>query len=213
MDALQTYEQEKSKMMRPIPGQSMTNDPANPDPYEQAPKFTNFHEASEYMWDSLTEEAEYVKYMTAVSKGIPVMSIVQVILFNEFQQGTFNPDLMMMMVEPTAFMIIALAERLDLDIQITLDDDEDEDENFDFHRDFGRKRVYRQNSTFNLNQRVKYGYIRTRVTRALRTRCWVPESEHFPPSYRQSCLPSRPRVFATHIGSSLLATEVVVVAH
>ena len=128
MDALQTYEQEKSKMMRPIPGQSMTNDPANPDPYEQAPKFTNFHEASEYMWDSLTEEAEYAKYMTAISKGIPVMSIVQVILFNEFQQGTFNPDLMMMMIEPTAFMLIALAERLDLDIQITLDDDEDEDE-------------------------------------------------------------------------------------
>lgn len=128
MDALQAYEQEQSKMMRPIPGQSMTNDPANPDVYEQAPRFTNFHEASQYMWDNLTEEAEYVKYMTGISKGVPIMSLVQVILFNEFQQGTFNPDLMMMMIEPTAFMLIALAERLDLDIQITNDDDEDEEE-------------------------------------------------------------------------------------
>jgi len=128
MDASQTYEQEQSKMMRPIPGQSMTNDPANPDVYEQAPKFTNFHEASEYMWDSLTEEAQYAKYMTGISKGVPIMSIVQVILFEEFQNGTFNPDLMMMMIEPTAFMLIALAERLDLDILITTDDDEDEEE-------------------------------------------------------------------------------------
>lgn len=128
MDELQTFEQEQSKMMRPIPGQSMTNDPANPGPYEQAPRFTNFHEASEYMWDNLTEEAQYVKLMTGISKGVPIMSIVQVILFNEFQQGTFNPDLMMMMIEPTAFMLIALAERLDLDIQITNDDDEDEEE-------------------------------------------------------------------------------------
>jgi hypothetical protein len=128
MDAYQTFEQEQSKMMRPIAGQSMTNDPANPDVYEQAPRFTNFHEASEYMWDSLTEESEYAKYMTGISKGVPIMSIVQVILFNEFQQGTFNPDLMMMMIEPTAFMLIALAERLDLDIKITLDDDEDEEE-------------------------------------------------------------------------------------
>lgn len=128
MDALQIFEQEQSKMMRPIPGQSMTNDPANPEAYEQAPRFTNIHEASEYMWDNLTEEANYAKLMTGISKGLPIMSIVQVILFNEFQQGTFNPDLMMMMIEPTAFMLIALAERLDLDIQITEDDDEDEEE-------------------------------------------------------------------------------------
>lgn len=124
----ETYMQEKSKMGRPIPGQSLTNDPANPETYETAPDITNVHEASEYMWDLLTEDAKYAAVMTGISKGVPVMTITQVLLFEMFNDGIINPDLMMMMIEPTAFMLIALAERLDLDIKITANDDEDESE-------------------------------------------------------------------------------------
>jgi len=115
-------------MGRPIAGQSLTQDPKNPAPYETPPKFTSVHEASEYLWDFITEEEHYVPLMTGISKGVPIMKIVQVILFNEFQQGTFNPDLLLMLVEPLAFMLIALAERLDIDIEITGEDAVDEDE-------------------------------------------------------------------------------------
>ena len=71
-----------------------------------------------------TEDETYVALMTGISKGVPVMSIVQVLLFDQFQQGKFNPDLMMMLAEPLAYMLIALAERLDLDIKIDNDEEE-----------------------------------------------------------------------------------------
>ena len=125
------YRAEQSKMNRAIPGQSLTNDPANPAPYEQAPKFTNVHEANEYFWNYMTDEEIYPKLMTALSNGVPVMKIVQVVLFNEFQKGLVNPDLMLMLFEPTAYMIMALAEREGIEMTIyegDLEDDDDEEQ-------------------------------------------------------------------------------------
>lgn len=124
----QEFNDVQANMGRPIPGQSMTNDPENPAPYEQAPMFTTVNEASKYLWDFVTEEEHYAAIMTGLNDGEPVMNFVRVILFNEFTKGTFNPDLMLMMAEPLAFMIIALGERLDIDMQITDNDDEDEEE-------------------------------------------------------------------------------------
>ena len=118
------YNAERANMGRPIPGQSLTNDPENPAPYEQAPEMTNIHEASIYLWDFITEAEVYASLMTAINDGVPVMHIVQTVLFNEFQQGKWNPDLMLMLAEPFAYMLIALAERLDLDIKIDNDEEE-----------------------------------------------------------------------------------------
>ena len=118
----------KSDSSRPMAGSSLANDPENPAPFEKAPKFTSVHAASEDIFIKLIEPQQYVAIMEAVDGGIPVMQITQMILYKEFQQGAFNPDLMMM-VEPVAYMIIALAERLDLDIVIN-DEDEDDEEVF-----------------------------------------------------------------------------------
>jgi hypothetical protein len=65
--------------------------------------------------------------MGAISDGVPVMDIAQIILFKGFQEGDWNPDLMLMLFEPTCYMIIALAERIDLPITIYNGDLEDED--------------------------------------------------------------------------------------
>lgn len=122
------YNAERAKMGRSIPGQSLTNDPENPAPYEKAPEITNVHEGTVYLWDFVTEEETYVALMTAIDNEVPVMHIVQTILFNEFQQGKWNPDLMLMLAEPLAYMLIALAERLDLEIRV--DDEEEEGDVF-----------------------------------------------------------------------------------
>lgn len=122
------YMQQLSKMDRPIPGMSLTNDPENPAPYERPPSITNVHEASNYMFDALTQDDEtYEALMTGLSRQVPLMSLVEVILFQEFENGTFNPDLMMMMVEPTAYMLLALAERLGIDVVVDADDDDEEE--------------------------------------------------------------------------------------
>ena len=141
------YLNEVSKMGRPIPGQSLTSDPDNPAPYEQAPQFTNVHEATLFLWDFVTEPARYNALMTGVSKGVPIMNIVEVILFEQFQEGMFNPDLMLMLAEPLAYMLIALAERLDLDIKI--DNEEEEGDIFGVEMEQERMQQIRESAQGN----------------------------------------------------------------
>ena len=47
-------------------------------------------------------------------------------LYEGFQEGLFNPDLMMLLVEPLAYMIMAFAENLQVDYVIEGDEDEEE---------------------------------------------------------------------------------------
>ena len=44
-----------SKMDRPIPGESLTNDPENPYPWEKPTEFTNVVKASEYLFERSEE--------------------------------------------------------------------------------------------------------------------------------------------------------------
>jgi len=65
--------------------------------------------------------------MGSVAEGVPLADLAQIILFKEFQEGAWNPDLMLMLFEPTVYMIMALAERLDLPMTIYEGELEDED--------------------------------------------------------------------------------------
>jgi len=125
-----TVEEEFAKLQtsgkRPLAGQSLANDPENPAPYERPPKFTSVHKASEYLWESFIEPTTYTSLMETVSDGVPIMDIVQIILFTEFQNGAWNPDLMIMLFEPATYMIMALAERQDIDMVIYNGEEEDE---------------------------------------------------------------------------------------
>jgi len=120
------FQKHRASGKRPIAGQSLANDPENPAPYEKPPRFTSVHEASEYLWESFIEPEIYKNLMESVSQGVPIMNIVQAVLFTEFQQGTWNPDLMMMLFEPATYMIMALAERQDLDMVIYQGEEDDE---------------------------------------------------------------------------------------
>jgi len=121
------YKKIQTSGKRPIAGQSLASDPENPDSYEKAPEFTSIHTATEYIFGKFIEPETYTVLMTAISEGTAIMDIVQSILFAEFQEGKFNPDLLLMLIEPVSYMLIALAERLDLDISIYRGELEDED--------------------------------------------------------------------------------------
>jgi len=127
-----TVQEEYTKIQqsgkRSIPGSSLTNDPETPAPHERAPKFTSVHGAIEEIWGNFIEPETYINLMGAVSDDVPVMDIAQIILFKGFQEGAWNPDLMLMLFEPTCYMIIALAERIDIPITIYEGELDDEDE-------------------------------------------------------------------------------------
>lgn len=114
------------KAGRALPGQSLTNDPESPQPFEQAPEFTEMRDAIEYIFVSLIEEETYVQLMEEVSKGFPIMDFVQIFLFEGFNNGKWNPDLMLLLAEPMTYMIMALAERIDIDYVIYRGEEEEE---------------------------------------------------------------------------------------
>jgi hypothetical protein len=103
---------------RPIAGESLTNNPEARMPFEKAPKFSNVHEATEFLWVKMIEETTYVTLMQKLADGMPVMDIAQLLVRGGFQEGLWNPDLMMLLLEPVAYMLIALAERLDIELVI-----------------------------------------------------------------------------------------------
>ena len=129
--AFEEFQAQRLNANRAIPGESLTNDPENPAPFEKAPTFTSVHGASEYLWDAFIEPEEYVNLMSAVANGVPLIQITQAVLFTEFTKGSWNPDLMLMLIEPTTYMLMALAERAELPMVIyegELNDENDEEE-------------------------------------------------------------------------------------
>jgi hypothetical protein len=122
------YLQFQAKMKRPLPGQSLTNDPENPAPFERPPEYTSVHEASEYLFLNMIEKESYIPLMQALASGVPVMELTQLVLFTGFQEGKWNPDLMVLLAEPVAYMLIALAEKSDIDVVFYRGEEEDEAE-------------------------------------------------------------------------------------
>jgi len=100
-----------SQMKRSVPGEGMANDPDNPYPFESQTEFTVQREALEYLFVLITDEEKYIDILTVIEEGVPIMELAQVILFKGFTEGKWNPDLMLLLAEPLAFMLIALAER------------------------------------------------------------------------------------------------------
>ena len=117
-----------AKLERPIPGEGMSNDPENPYAFEGATEFTVQREALEYLFVTITDEDKYPAILGAIDDGVPLMELTQVILFKGFTEGKWNPDLLMLLAEPLAYMLMALAERQGIDYVINSDDVNDETE-------------------------------------------------------------------------------------
>ena len=138
VDFNQAEEQDTNSMVRnkamrferPIPGQSLTNDPDTPLPYEQPPTYTNRNDALEYFFALFVDEENYPKIMDLISKSFPIMDIVKIYLIEAFEEGVINPDMVMLLAEPLAYMLMSLAERADIDfvIERTEEGDEDDDD-------------------------------------------------------------------------------------
>ena len=104
---------------RPIPGSSLTNSPDNPYPWEQPAQYTELQPAIDALFLELSEPEAFHSIMDLVRNDVPVGDIAQVVLTDGFQKGLWNPDLMLLLMEPTMYMVMSLAEKAD--IQYTLD--------------------------------------------------------------------------------------------
>ena len=111
---------------RPIPGSSLTNSPDAPYAWEQPPQFVELQPAIDALFLELTEPEAYYSAMDLVRNRVPIADIAQVILTDGFQKGMWNPDLMLLLIEPTMYMLIAFAEKAGIQDYITYQGEEND---------------------------------------------------------------------------------------
>ena len=66
----ETYEKNRFSFNRPIPGQSLTNDPNSPLPFEKPPEFTEVDDAIEYFFATIVEDG-YRSNILSILPGLP----------------------------------------------------------------------------------------------------------------------------------------------
>ena len=113
---------------KPIPGQSLTNDPDQRYPWESPPEYTDYKQALNFIADQLLDKEVYVPMMKGIGAGVPITDITLQMLPAGFEHGKWNPDLLMMLIEPTVYTLMALAEKANIQYRINGDEEEDMDE-------------------------------------------------------------------------------------
>lgn len=113
---------------RPIPGQSLTDNPDQSYPWESPPEYTDFNKAFNYLAEELLEEEIYVPLMVAMGQGVPISDITLQLLQRGFQEGKWNPDIFMMLLEPTMYLLLALAEKAGIEPRLYGDEEDDLDD-------------------------------------------------------------------------------------
>ena len=91
----------------PVPGQGMTDKPGNY-PWEHPPQYTDTMEATEFVWDKLTQPQFAEQVIGMLDAGIPVEAIGRIIVFSGFTEGKWTPDVAFIITEPIMKMIATI---------------------------------------------------------------------------------------------------------
>ena len=115
------------------PGQSITASPDSKMPWDGPPQYAGLQEASQDLFLSLLEDDTLKSIVDLLDQEIPISDIAHVILVQGYSEGKYNPDLLMMLIEPLMYMLMAIAEKFDIaDVKIYRGEEEDsEDVMFD----------------------------------------------------------------------------------
>lgn len=109
----------------PIPGQSLTNSPDNPMPFETPVENVNVNGMVENMFLNLTKEDNIEEVLSLLRSDIPVEDVASTLIFETFRTGKATPDLMLLMLEPVMYMLISIADWADIDVTIYPEEDLD----------------------------------------------------------------------------------------
>mgnify|MGYP003633464842 FL=1 len=110
----------------PIPGESLTSSPENPKAWERPPEFADDDEAMQEIYLLLTEQDKLRELINIMNEGIPLDEIAQVVLYKGYTSGKFNPDVMLMLIEPTIYLLIAIADYAEIKDYTLYEGEEDD---------------------------------------------------------------------------------------
>lgn len=94
----------------PVPGESLTASPETPKAWETPPEYTDEDEAMMAVYMVLTEQSTLRGLIEIISDGVALDELAQVILYKGYTEGKYTPDMMLMLAEPTIYLLIAIAD-------------------------------------------------------------------------------------------------------
>ena len=120
----------------PVPGQALTNSPDQPYAWEQPAEFASPREALMSVTDSILDEEVLPSLLDTIHDGTGLTDIASVLLYNGFTQGKWNPDTMMLLMEPTLYLLMFVADQAN--IEYIIDTEGAEEENYISQKDIDR---------------------------------------------------------------------------
>ena len=90
-----------------VPGQSLTNAPDQPYPWEGPPEITSQKEAINRIFLDIIKPGNIEVLSDLMANDIPIANIAEMLIKTGFQKGKYNPDLAITLMEPTMFMLLS----------------------------------------------------------------------------------------------------------
>jgi len=110
----------------PIPGESLTSSPDNAKSWERPSQYVNEDRAMEALYLLLTDQDKLPELIKLIDSGTALDEIAQVILYQGYTAGQYNPDLMLTMIEPTIYLLIAIADYAEIKDYVLYEGEEDD---------------------------------------------------------------------------------------
>ena len=110
----------------PIPGQSLTNEPKN-HPWERPPETSDPDEAIAHHLTRMSQPKVLNSLLDAVSSGIPVSMMTDMLLTGAVAQGIHSIDVSLMVAPVIQDYIVNLLEEEGVEFKEFFDEDSDED--------------------------------------------------------------------------------------
>lgn len=121
MEGLNQEQIDRAMLDAPVPGMSLTNSPDTPMPFETPPEIVNYEDAQEYIFDMLMEGSDGV--IDVISMGVPVSMLATSVVMKGFAQGKWNTDLMLLLIEPTIYIMLFIAEQAGVEYVLDFDEE------------------------------------------------------------------------------------------
>ena len=112
----------------PIPGESLTASPDTPKAWERPPQYTDEDEAMRAVYMELTNLSTLKELIKLIDDGIPLDEIAQVVLYKGYTKGKYTPDLMLLLIEPTIYLLISIADYAQITDYVLYEDEEEDTE-------------------------------------------------------------------------------------
>jgi len=110
----------------PIPGESLTASPDTPNTWERPPLYTDENKAMQELYLLLTEKEKLIELIKIIDDGVGLDEIAQIILYKGYTEGQYNPDLMLLLIEPTIYLLISIADYAGIKDYVLYEGEEDD---------------------------------------------------------------------------------------